>query len=184
MSQSKHQPAGAAAGSGSRNTGGSTHCRSGGRCRGWGRADGFGSAVVGAELVLGAAQPTGHRWPCSPGRDAKAAARCCTGAGGRRRRGHTGGRSAGARWLGFRPLGWMGNGEEEASRDCEHRSDATGGGRASGLRETEPQDPHREDGRLGWGPGRMGRVLPGANGPDWCIRPSSGTSSGPPGGDN
>lgn len=75
------------------------------RCRAWGRADGFGSAVVGAELALGAAQPTGQRWPCSPGRDAKAMARGCTGAGGRRRRGHTGGRSAGARRLGFRPLG-------------------------------------------------------------------------------
>ena len=45
---------------------------------------------------VGGAQPTGRRWACNPGRDALAAAGTCTGAGVRRRRGRTGGRSAGS----------------------------------------------------------------------------------------
>ncbi|KAK8462864.1 hypothetical protein SEVIR_1G283951v4 [Setaria viridis] len=90
-------------------TGGSTRCSTGGRrpaalppvvtCRR--RRPGGGRR----RTHVGGAQPEGRRWPCSPGRDALAAVGSCTGAGVRRGSGRTGGRSAGAGRLGFRPLG-------------------------------------------------------------------------------
>jgi len=63
MPQSKYQPAGAAAGSGSRETGAARASALEGavrrRCNPWWRADGVDLAVVGVELALGAHSPQG-----------------------------------------------------------------------------------------------------------------------------
>jgi hypothetical protein len=90
-------------------TEGSTRCRTGGR-----RPAALPPVVTGRRrrpgggrrrTRVGGAPAEGRRLPCSPGQDALAALGACTGAGVRRGSGRTGGRSAGAGRLGFRPLG-------------------------------------------------------------------------------